>query len=182
MTWQSPPNTLYTRTQVRARAEEVRAQVESRTTKRSQESVDEAVYRFRDLLASPLRQDLAVMLIWFAKGNGEIGHGAIRADRLAEYLEYTCPAAFPEVLALDASRLWRGWEAGGGQYGRLGWKPQPAPGLLVVQYKPNYTYWALKAVQGDGHEQVVRDFQLMPTQLDYLMQALGLDHRGKTKS
>jgi hypothetical protein len=178
MSWSQPPHMLYTHAQIVAKAEEVQARVRARTIDRSQKSVDEAVRKLRDLLTCPERRDLAVFLIWAIKPSGEIQTGTGNRS-LAEYLEFTCPTLFPNVLVLESKGLWRGWKAGGGQYGDLSWKPQSAPGLLIAQHQPNFTRWALKTVEDGGLEQVVRDFQLMPTQLDFLIDALQVDHRGK---
>lgn len=167
--WYKPPFVLYTTVQ-RTRVEEKRlAALKSRTEKRSQQSIDEAVDRLKRLLALPHRWDMAVQLAWELLSSGEIER---------------------HTFSLHDGRAERWWKSVNAKVVGTSRTPnRETMGLLlnhdglhipVAEFREiHYTNaparkdWArwLEEVPEDDYPYVVRRFQLFPTQLGFLMEA-----------
>lgn len=171
MTWLKPPEILYTQEQLNGRLIEKRQQLEDRTTGRSQQDVSSAVVWLRRILGSHEQRDLMVTLAWFIEDDGTISHHVFKSlEEMALSPDHS--SELPRVLLLTSSGLMIGKK-----YPKDTATPKDA---AVATYQPGFI-WSYEEVPEANHEKVVRDYQLMPAQLQYVRKLLRMDHRGRTE-
>ena len=160
MTWQKPPDVLYTNAQKAAKKAETDAFVRSRTIERTDEDVAVAVAKLRQLLDSPGCKDIAVWLTWTPREDDTIRH---QVHDSYSNLEIGQPLNYEgTALVLGVGGLCKGhWSREGTVH--------------------RHTVFRLQLVSTgtSSYRSVVRNFQLLSSQLDYLMEALNMDYPAK---
>lgn len=166
MTWQKPPDTIYTGEQKRAKEDQERSNLLARTTGRTPESVQEAVELFKEMMASPLQTSLIVNLIWVVRGR-DVGH-AVRPGAMVEMVK-EIGWAYPYWCRKDVL-IW--CQHGLYQSMNPEEKNTDVPDVLDLT-----SGMYVRRVRDDELAEIVRRFQLMPTQLRYLKEAISMPYR-----
>jgi hypothetical protein len=171
MTWEKPPKVVYTATQVRDRCTERDAALHARTSLRTDESVSEAMALLHELLSSSERRELSVNLTWLLRDSDQ------------EVLHTVHPYHWLNVNFRRSVILRRGWIDRnvlilncGGLYESLAneWFTSRRFPQGVQEISGN---WCAREITPDDYAHIVRKYQLMPSQLQFLINAFKAPYR-----